>query len=135
MTAIQPTVPNKYNLRVSDIKYLIVDRDKIQREPFWRNNVINAWCLSSNTAKNTMDEMSCDSYWLGIYDGDDLMHPNEIQVRFDSYGGMCHYYFDEFYDSDSIENDTDLRIQEMFLAQINQLIDDGVFVIPSDTKQ
>ena len=40
---------NKYGLTPKTIKNLIPDRNKIQEKPFWRNNVISAWCLSDNT--------------------------------------------------------------------------------------
>lgn len=40
---------NKYGLTPKTIKNLIPNRDKIQEKPFWRNDVISAWCLSDNT--------------------------------------------------------------------------------------
>lgn len=45
----KPKVENKYNLKPSDINKLIVnDRSKIKEPLFWRNDVINAWCISKS---------------------------------------------------------------------------------------
>ena len=39
------------------------------------------------------------------------------------------YEFEHFFDSDEIENQMDLNIQEQFLSVINELIDIGVLEI------
>jgi len=42
----KPTVKNKYNLTMAKIRKLkIVDRSKVGKPLFWRNDVIGAWCI------------------------------------------------------------------------------------------
>lgn len=44
---INPRVKNKYNIKPKDIeKMIVLDKDRLRKKPFWRNNVISAWCLS-----------------------------------------------------------------------------------------
>ena len=69
----QPRVQNKYNLKFSDIgKMIVIDREALTKKPFWRNNVINAWCLSETTEKSNADSYYCtyNEYWIGFYDMD-----------------------------------------------------------------
>lgn len=48
----KPKVPNKYNLKPSDIrKMVVINRNRLQENPFWRNNVIHAWCLTGSAGK------------------------------------------------------------------------------------
>lgn len=115
-------IPNKYNLKISDIPNLIVDRTRITSKPFWRNNVINAWCLTGKAGGN--------NYWIGIYDEDAPQHAGKIRIYFTAYYDMCGYIFEEFYNPGCIENEDDFMIQEKFLKQINELIDNGVFAVP-----
>ena len=125
----QPTVQNKYNLTVAKLKELKCNRNKITTEHFWRNNVINAWCISANTCKTRADDEfgTYNEYWVGVYDEDAKSYAGKIRVTFSAYGGMCHYNFRNFFDAKEIENDLDLRIQEMFIEKMNQLLDEGVF--------
>ena len=88
----KPTVKNKYNLKPSDINKLkILDRSKIKEPLFWRNNVIDAWCLSVNTSKNSKDlEFGTYSeFWLGIYDDDAKSYAGKIRYNFSAYGLGC----------------------------------------------
>lgn len=130
----KPKVPNKYNLTPAIIRKLQVNRDLVQQEPFWRNNVVSAWCLSGSTAKTAADSEfgCCNEYWLGVYDEDAKAYAGKIRVTFSAYGGMCDYNFTQFYNPKDIENELDLRVQEMFLAVMNDLIERGVFLIPRD---
>lgn len=118
---------NKYGLTPKTIRNLVPNRNKIQKKPFWRNNVISAWCLSDNTIHHADDIVysEYDEYWLGVYDID-----GEVEFNLYSYGGMCKYYPSEFLKADEIENKDDLEIQVKFLKCINQLIDNGVFSLP-----
>lgn len=114
---------NKYNLTpVSIQKLKILDRTKIAKPLFWRNNAIPAWCIIETTAKNSSEYECCcyNDYWLGIYDND------RIKLTFSAYGGMCNYNFENFFDSTSIEHKIDLEIQEKFINKINYLIDEGI---------
>ena len=45
----EPKIKNKYHLKPADISRLVVnDRSKIKEPLFWRNDVINAWCISKS---------------------------------------------------------------------------------------
>ena len=127
----KPKVRNKYNLTPKSITKLKVNRAKLSEKPFWRNNVIDAWCLTGSTAKNSKDSEygTYNSFWLGVYDEDAKAYAGKIRVTFDSYGGMCSYNFKKFFDYKDIENEMDLEIQEKFIEVMNQLIDEGVFEI------
>lgn len=133
----EPTVPNIYGLTVPLIRQLQVDRSKITGEPFWRNNVISAWCLSGTTAQCAADDEfgTTDEYWLGVYDEDAKVYAGKIRVTFSAYGGICEYIFKEFYNPKDIENELDLRIQEQFLKVMNDLIERGVFMMPAKNNE
>ena len=128
----KPTVKNKYNLTMKDCRHLAVkDRSKICEPLFWRNNVVNAWCISGSTAKNSKDYEygCCNEFWLGIYDEDAKAYAGKVKVQFSAYGGMCHYNFKKFYNYSEIENEIDLEVQEMFLEKINVLLDEGILEV------
>ena len=124
----KPKVPNKYDLTPAMIRKLKYDRSKIGEPVFWRNDVIDAWCISRDTAKYSEDHVcgTYDSFWLGIYDDDAKAYAGELRIYFDCYGEMCSYNFKKFYDYSEIEYEMDLEIQEQALEILNQLIDDGV---------
>ena len=130
----KPKVPNKYNLTPAMIRKLRYDRSKVGEPTFWRNNVIDAWCITRDTAKNGNDRTfgTYDSFWLGIYDDDAKSYAGKLRYYFDSYGGMCSYKFDRFYDELQIDNMDDLEIQEKALEVLNQLIDDGVLMLDKE---
>lgn len=49
----KPKVENKYNLKPGDIPNLVIlDRSKIRSPLFWRNDVINAWCISGSVGSD-----------------------------------------------------------------------------------
>lgn len=124
-------IKNKYNLTMSDIRKLeIGDRSKIKEPIFWRNNVVKAWCISDTTIKNKYDDMydTYDSYWIGIFD-ENCSRKVKFRVKVNSYGGMCNYNFDKFFNYKDIENEMDLEIQEKLLSKINELIDIGILKI------
>ena len=127
-----PKVENKYNLKPKDIeKAIILDRDRLQKEPFWRNNVVGAWCLSETTIKNKKDDEfgTYNEYWIGFYDENAKSYAGKIRLSCSSYGGMCHYNFKEFFNPKEIECLIDLEIQEKLLARINWLIEEGIIKI------
>lgn len=127
----EPRVENKYSLTISNIRKLKILATKEQLEKgcgLWRNNVIGAWCICGIYNPNPRDhyETFADEYWLGFYDKDAKSYAGKTRVSFSSYGGMCGYNFTNFYNPKEIENETDLRIQEMFLEEVNNLIDKGI---------
>ncbi|HHU55930.1 MAG TPA: hypothetical protein GXZ48_04490 [Acholeplasmataceae bacterium] len=120
----KPTVQNKYNLTVADIRKLKVrDRSKIKEPLFWRNNVISAWCILKKYIDN--------EFWLRIYDEDAKAYGGKIRVSFDVLDGMYTYRFNQFFKEKDIENEMDLKIQELALETINQLIDEGILIKPN----
>lgn len=128
----KPIVKNKYNLTMKDCRNLVAkDRSKICEPLFWRNNVVDAWCISGSTAKNSKEgEYGCyNDFWLGVYDEDAKAYAGKVKVQFSAYGGMCHYNFNKFYDYSEIENEIDLEVQEMFLEKINMLLDERILEV------
>jgi hypothetical protein len=125
----KPTVKNKYNLIPSDInKFVLINLERLQQNPFWRNNVIKAYCLSGTTAQNASDEIYCayNSYWIGFYDSDAPAFAGKIKGEMSSYGGMCHYKPKKFFDFSEIDCEIDLLIQEKFLKILNWLLDENI---------
>jgi len=121
-----PKVMNKYNLNPKDIeKAIVINSDRLSSKPFWRNENINAWCLSENTAKTSGDYefLTYNEYWIGFYDN------GKIKLSCSAHGGMCHYNFDTFFDDEDIEHEMDLEIQEKLLKRINLLIDEKIIEI------
>ncbi|MCK2000538.1 hypothetical protein MZM54_03905 [[Brevibacterium] frigoritolerans] len=122
----KPKVKNRYNLKFNDLtKLKIVDRNQISEPLFWRNNVVNAWCISETTSKNNKDREygTYNEYWIGIYDEDAKSCRGKIKVNCSAFGGMAHYKFKEFFNTNEMENEIDLEIQEKLLNKINELID------------
>lgn len=120
----KPKVENKYKLDIKKARSLkILDRSRIEEPLFWRNDVVNAWCISGNTIKNQKDREYCaySEFWVGIYDKND-----KIRISCDAHGGMCTYKFNKFFDLNEIENDMDLEVQEKLLDALNKLIDEGI---------
>lgn len=128
----QPKVENKYNLTPHSITQLKVNREKVNETYFWRHDIIKAWCISDNTAKNPADYEYgfYNVYWLGIYDEGVRSADSQIKLFFLHHHGLLDYVFDSFYDFSTIEKERDLEIQEKFLEKINHLIDEGVFILP-----
>lgn len=126
----KPEVSNKYELTIKDIKKLKVGNRSLLCEPlFWRNNAINAWCISGSSGTRADHEFGTDNgYWIGIYDEDAKAYAGKFRISFSTYGGMCSYEFNKFFQPKDIDNENDLRIQELFLDKINHLIDIGVLV-------
>lgn len=130
----KPKVKNKYNIKPKDIqKAIILDREKLTQPPFWRNNVVGAWCLSDGSGKGYCGgHMS--SYWIGFYDEDAKSYAGKIRLSCTAYEDMCSYNFKEFFDYREIESEVDLELQEKLLDRINWLIDEGIIEIPTVKK-
>lgn len=124
-------VKNRYKLTVPKLKeYVVGDRGKVREPLFWRNNVIKAWCISGISGPSE----SGDSFWIGIYDVDAPTYAGEFRFNFSSWGGMCDYNFEKFFDFSTIQYECDLRVQEKFIKKINHLIDEGIIVRPKSQK-
>lgn len=122
----QPKVENKYNLKFSDVKRMeVADRSKVCSPLFWRNNVINAWCISGSAGSDADRRFGSDNeFWIGIYDKP--YYKRYIHAHVNCWGGMGKYEFDEFFNPKDIEHDIDLEIQEKVLETLNMLIDNGI---------
>lgn len=131
----KPKVENKYNLKPKDIqKAIVLDRKRLTQEPFWRNNVVKAWCLSDGTGKGFYGDW-IDSYWIGFYDEKAKSHAGKIRLSCSSYEDMCSYDFKKFFDPEEIENEVDLELQEKLLERLNWLIDEGIVEISGVKKR
>lgn len=131
----EPQVKNKYNLTVRDLKRLRVKNEEMIKEPlFWRNNVIQAWCMMETTAKSRND-VSCNTFWIGVYDKDAKAYAGKVRVTFSAYDDMCNYIFNNFYDYREIEREADLEIQERFLSRINYLLDNGILCLQEEENE
>lgn len=124
----KPKVPNKYNLKPSDIrKMVVIDRNRLQENPFWRNDVIHAWCLTDGAGKGLYDSMN--DYWIGFYDENAPAYAGKTRFSVSTYEEMCSYKFNTFYRPSDIENLADLEIQEKLLDRMNWLLDEGIVEI------
>lgn len=126
----KPLVKNKYNLTIKKLKkYEVGDRSKVNGMFFWRNNAVQAWCVSGSAGSNQDRQFGTDNgYWIGIYDENAKAYAGRFRFYFTSYGGMCGYDFNQFFDEKDINCENDMRVQEMFLEKINMLIDYGILV-------
>lgn len=122
---------NKYNLTIPKIRKLkVANRSLIGSPRFWRNDVINAWCISGSvgTAADRLHGTD-NSFWIGIYDDDAPAYAGRFRFSIETYGGMCSYEFTKFFQEGDIECKNDLIIQKRFLAQITELLDLGIFTL------
>lgn len=129
----KPNVENKYNLKPKDItRAIILKPESLTKPPFWRNNVVQAWCLSESSAQSKKDWEygTYNEYWIGFYDQDAKTHKGKIRLDVSAFGGMCNYKFNTFFNPKDIKHEDDLLIQEKLLARINWLIDEGIVEIP-----
>lgn len=129
----KPTVENKYNLKPKDIeKAVILNPDRLHEDPFWRNDIIGAWCISETTIKNRKDDEYgfYNSYWIGFYDDDAKHYAGKIRLDCSAFSDMCHYNFKSFFNPKEIDCLIDLEIQEKLLARLNWLIDEKIVAIP-----
>ena len=125
----KPRVENKYNLKPKDIqKATILDYGRLKQPPFWRNNIINAWCLSDGSGKGYYGDW-IDSYWIGFYDEDAKAYAGKIRLSCSAMEDMCSYNFTKFFDYAEIEHEVDLELQEKLLDRINWLIDEKIIEI------
>lgn len=114
---------NKYNLTISKIKKLrVINREKVGKPMFERNDIIKAWCILEEVGEQCEET----SYWIGIYDEDAPSYAGKFRFSFDVYGGIRGWDFTKFFQSDDVENNDDLEIQNRFLKKINYLIDNDI---------
>lgn len=125
----KPKVENKYNLQPKDItNAIVIDRERLKQEPFWRNNVIQAYCLSEGVGKGYYGG-SMSNYWIGFYDENAKTYAGKIRLTCSCHEDMCSYNFKKFFDYSEIEYEIDLELQEKLLARLNWLIDEGIVAL------
>ena len=122
---------NVHGLTLKNIPTLEVNRKFLNKEHhFWYNTVVKAWCLSGQCGVDSYPICDANEYWLGVYDKPKKNNGVKIAVHFTCFSGMCGYTFDKFFDPKEIENEDDYKIQTMFIKRMNELIDEGVFIVP-----
>lgn len=125
----KPKVKNKYNLKPKDIqKATILDHERLRHQPFWRNDVIGAWCLSEGAGSRYQGSWT-NSYWIGFYDDDAKAYAGKIRLDCSADYDMCSYKFKKFFDYSEIDNEADLELQEKLLDRINWLIEEKIIEI------
>lgn len=130
----KPRIENKYNLKPKDIENaVILDYNRLHQSPFWRNDVVQAWCLTGGSGKGFYDDW-LDAYWIGFYDNDEKEYAGKIRFYCTTYEDMCSYNFNSFFDYTEIEHEVDLELQEKLLERINWLIDEKIIEIRRGDK-
>ena len=116
--------PNKYQLVPAGIKHLkILDWEKL-KSCTWINvaKKNGSWyCHLEGCQTPNAKYCDEDEFWIGFREYD-----NKIDCHFSSYGGMCNYMFEKFYDVKAIENIYDLWVQINTVNWLTKLIDEGV---------
>lgn len=107
-------------------KAVLLKPERLLKKPFWRNDVVKAYCLSGSAGY--------DGYWIGFYDADAPTYAGRICLRCHCWDGMGSYKFKKFFDPDEIENADDLHLQEKLLEVLNWLIDEGIVSIPGNKR-
>ena len=115
--------PNKYNLTPKSIRKLkILDWEKLKKKTWFNNAMASGkwWChLEGCNLKGNYDDE--DEFWIGFNEEN-----NKIDCDFSTYGGMCWYNFDTFYDAEQIGNEFDMNVQVNTIKWLNQMIDEGI---------
>ena len=129
MKKLVQTVENKYNLKPKDIQNAIVlNCEALHDKPFWRNDVVKAWCLSGGSGKGLYGGYDYE-YWIGFYDEDAPAYAGKIKMHCSCFEGMCSYTFKEFLNPYEIDNIYAAQLQEELLKTINWLIDSKIISI------
>lgn len=129
----RPNVENRYQLKPGDItKAVILKPERIRQKPFWRNDAVQAWCLTGTTAKTKADWEygTYSEYWIGFFDEDAKTYAGQIRMDLSSYGGMCSYRIEQFFNPEDMETEDDVNVQEIVLSRINWLLDERIIAIP-----
>lgn len=105
---------NRYSLTFDMLKHLkVIDRSKINKEKFWYNDVVRAWCYSCVEGDN--------SFWFGIYDNQDI-----CDYWITSMDDMMSYNPTTFFNSEECYTEYDILIQKDILLFVNSLLEEGI---------
>lgn len=117
-------VPNKYNLKVSDINKLkVLDWDKLKKKT-WYNIAMKDtgewWCHleGSNGGGYYGNE---DEFWIGFNKTN-----GKVRHHFTAGEGMLSYNFKTFYSARSIQNKWDMNVQLNAIRYLNKLLDEKI---------
>ncbi len=103
---------NKYKLTIPIIRELKAKDRSLVREPmFWRNDVVQAWCIDGNAGTLADERYATDNeFWIGIYDEGAKAYAGKFRFSLSTYGGMCSYDIKKFFQPEDIECENDLVI-------------------------
>lgn len=117
---------------MSNVKYLTADIDKvIESKLFYINYYCgdSHWELAKRTYSNDDERQSGKYGYFAIQVDDD----RDISISVVCDGGFEYYNFEEFFNEDTIRDEVDLRLQEILLQTLNDLLDEGVVYFPRCT--
>ena len=120
--------PNKYRLTPKNIKKItVLDWDRLMTKT-WHNNAKkgNWWCHLEGCQNEHAPYCDEDEFWIGFD-----MDTKRTDCDWSSYGGMCTYDFETFYDPREIRTAFDLRVQANTIRWLNQMIDAGILAPPT----
>lgn len=129
----RPSIENRYHLKPEDItRAVVLKPERLRQKPFWRNDTVQAWCLAGTTAKTKADWEygTYSEYWIGFFDADAKAYAGQIRMDLSSYGGMCGYQIEQFFNQEDMETEDDVNVQEIVLSRINWLLDEEIIAIP-----
>lgn len=110
---------NTHGFRPGDIVGAeVLDKEKFEKLA-WFNDAMNCWAVSWH------DKDDEDSFFAEFRDG--------VCVSFScsSYGGMCGYKFDEFFDPENMDCMFDLELQKAMVKLYNRLSESGALKFPT----
>lgn len=122
---VMQLVPNKYNLKTSDISKLIVkDWDGLKKKKLYYNAAMTDgrwYCHLEGSQEENQRYNDEDEFWIGFDESS-----GKVAYHFSAFSGMCGYKFKKFYDIKTIENKFDLNVQKNALRFVNMLLDEGI---------
>jgi hypothetical protein len=89
----------------------------IPKDLVWRNDVINAYCLSGGSGTGCYDE-TMSSWWIGLYD------IGEVEFSLSSDGGLTRIVLDDFHQKlDEDFHEHDYNVIKKLVETLNILVD------------
>ena len=113
---------NVYEIKPSDVeKATILNKERLKDYPFWRNQILRAYCLSEKIGTNEDKRNgNFNTYWIGFYDN------GKVDLSCTRCGDMVAYSFSEFFNTKDIKSENDLYLQVKLLKKINWLIENNI---------
>lgn len=115
---------NKYNIQPKDLERVEILTTPSPELGFWRNDVINAWCMSKTIGDADDRKYGSEAdWWIGIYDKP--LRKKSFHYNFNCMGGMCSLTFDKFDDNQKFEH-LEKEVLISFIKTITKLIDENI---------